>query len=144
MFGALFSLHNFKSHFSFSCLKLLSPSVTILLPFLNFMLDSVLITSIMCILSVCTQKVIYVLIMREVIHVSREEIYRKLHVHAQSCPDPGLEPASPTLQPGYWSGQPFPSPGDLPDPGIEPRSPTLQADSLPSEPPWRPKEHLSH
>ena len=33
----------------------------------------------------------------------------------------------------YWSGLPFPSPGDLPDPGIKPRSPTLQADSLPSE-----------
>ena len=33
----------------------------------------------------------------------------------------------------YWSGLPFPSPGDLPDPGIEPRSPTLQADSLLSE-----------
>ena len=25
----------------------------------------------------------------------------------------------------YWSGLPFPSPGDLPDPGIEPRSPAL-------------------
>ena len=25
----------------------------------------------------------------------------------------------------YWSGLPFPSPGDLPDPGIEPWSPTL-------------------
>ena len=34
----------------------------------------------------------------------------------------------------YWSGLPFPSPGDLPDPGIKPRSPTLQADALPSEP----------
>ena len=34
----------------------------------------------------------------------------------------------------YWSGLPFPSPGDLPDPGIEPGSPALQADSLPSEP----------
>ena len=33
----------------------------------------------------------------------------------------------------YWSGLPFPSPGDLPDPGIEPWSPMLQADSLPSE-----------
>ena len=33
----------------------------------------------------------------------------------------------------YWSGVPFPSPGDLPDPGIEPRSPALQADSLPTE-----------
>ena len=29
----------------------------------------------------------------------------------------------------YWSGLPFPSPGDLPDPGIEPRSPALQADT---------------
>ena len=35
----------------------------------------------------------------------------------------------------YWSGLPFPSPGDLPNPGIEPRSPTLQADTLLSEPP---------
>ena len=35
----------------------------------------------------------------------------------------------------YWSGLPFPSPGDLPNPGIEPRSPTLQADALTSEPP---------
>ena len=34
----------------------------------------------------------------------------------------------------YWSGLPFPSPGDLPDPGIEPGSPVLQADSLLSEP----------
>ena len=34
----------------------------------------------------------------------------------------------------YWSGLPFPSPGDLHDPGIEPRSPVLQADSLQSEP----------
>ena len=34
----------------------------------------------------------------------------------------------------YWSGLPFPSPGDLPDPGIEHGSPALQAGSLPSEP----------
>ena len=34
----------------------------------------------------------------------------------------------------YWSGVPFPSPGELPDPGIKPRSPALQEDSLPSEP----------
>ena len=38
----------------------------------------------------------------------------------------------------YWSGLPFPSPGDLPDPGIEPKSPTLQAGSLPSDPPSYP------
>ena len=34
----------------------------------------------------------------------------------------------------YWSGLPFPFPGDLPNPGIEPLSLTLQADTLPSEP----------
>ena len=35
----------------------------------------------------------------------------------------------------YWSGLPFPFPGDLPDPGIEPGSPSLQAEALLSEPP---------
>ena len=38
----------------------------------------------------------------------------------------------------YWSGSPFPSPGDLPDPGIKPKSPALQADALTSEPPGKP------
>ena len=28
----------------------------------------------------------------------------------------------------YWSGLPFPSPGNLSNPGVEPGSPTLQAD----------------
>ena len=54
------------------------------------------------------------------------------------------------LQVEYWSGLPFPSPGDLPNPGIEPgsgikleseiepRSPTFQADTLTSEPPGKP------
>ena len=37
-------------------------------------------------------------------------------------------------RPEYWSGWPFPSPGDLPNPGIEPRSLVLQVDSLPAEP----------
>ena len=31
----------------------------------------------------------------------------------------------------YWSGLPFPSPGDLHNPGVKPKSPVLQADSLP-------------
>ena len=61
---------------------------------------------------------------------------------AQSCPtlcDPmesSLHQAPPSVgfsRQEYWSGLPFPSPGNLPDPGIEPRSSTLQADSLPSE-----------
>ena len=38
----------------------------------------------------------------------------------------------------YWSGLPFPSPGDLPNPGIEPRSPALQTGALPSEPLGKP------
>ena len=37
----------------------------------------------------------------------------------------------------YWSGLPFPSPGDLPNRGIKPGSPCLQADTLPSEPPGK-------
>ena len=38
----------------------------------------------------------------------------------------------------YWSGLPFPSPGDLPHPGIKPGFLALQADSLPCEPPGKP------
>ena len=38
----------------------------------------------------------------------------------------------------YWSGLPFPSPGNLPNPGIKPGSPALQADSLLSELPGKP------
>ena len=37
----------------------------------------------------------------------------------------------------YWSGLPFPSPGDLPNPGIEPRCPASLADALPHEPPGK-------
>ena len=53
---------------------------------------------------------------------------------AQSCPtlcdptDSSLHQAPPSMgfsRQGYWSGLPFPSPGNLPDPGIEPRSPAL-------------------
>ena len=42
----------------------------------------------------------------------------------------------------YWSGLPFPSPGDLPNPGIEPRSPALEADALTSEPPGKQTEYI--
>ena len=41
------------------------------------------------------------------------------------------------LKQEYWSGLPFPPPGDLPNPGIKPKSPAppaLRADSLPAEP----------
>ena len=43
----------------------------------------------------------------------------------------------------YWSGMPFPSPGDLPNPGIKPRSPAVQADAVPSEPPGKPERSLT-
>ena len=46
-------------------------------------------------------------------------------------------------RPEYWSGQPFPSLGDLPNPGIEPRFPAFQADSLPAEPQGKPMYDIS-
>ena len=42
----------------------------------------------------------------------------------------------------YWSGLPFPSPGDFFDPGIKPRSPALQADSLLSKLQGSPKLYI--
>ena len=55
------------------------------------------------------------------------------HLVAKSCPTlatPWTEKPGRLLSMGfsrqeYWSGLPFPSPGDLPDPGIEPGSPAL-------------------
>ena len=41
----------------------------------------------------------------------------------------------------YWSGLPFPSPGEVPNPGNEPGLPALQADSLPAEPPGMCQDH---
>ena len=42
----------------------------------------------------------------------------------------------------YWSGLPFPPPGDLPNPGTKPGSPAFQADALPSELPGKPKHEM--
>ena len=42
----------------------------------------------------------------------------------------------------YWSGLLCPPPGDRPNPGIKPRSPALQVDSLPFEPPGKPKHFI--
>ena len=50
-----------------------------------------------------------------------------------------MEFSRPEFWAEFWSGQPFPSPGDIPNPGIKPRSPTLQVDSLPAEPQGKPK-----
>ena len=59
----------------------------------------------------------------------------------QSCLtlcDP-MEESMEFSRPEYWSGYPFPSPGDLPNPGIAPGSPALQENSLPAELPGKPK-----
>ena len=39
----------------------------------------------------------------------------------------------------YFSGLPFPSPGDLPNPGIEPESPALAGEFFTAEPPGKPQ-----
>ena len=76
--------------------------------------------------------------------ISRIEIY-KFEIPAglvtKSCPilaTPWIVDCHAPLSLGfsrqeYWSGLPFPSPGDLPEPGIKPVSPSLQADSLSAE-----------
>ena len=38
----------------------------------------------------------------------------------------------------YWSGLPFPPPGDLPDPEIEPKSPELAGVCFTTKPPGKP------
>ena len=70
-----------------------------------------------------------------------EKVKVKLFSHVQLFGTPWTIAYQASLSIGfsrqeYWSGLPFPSPGDLPNPGIEPGSPALQADTLPSEPPW--------
>ena len=59
----------------------------------------------------------------------------------QSCPtlcNPWTVQSMEFSRPEYWSGSPFPSPGDPPNLGIKPRSPILWVDSLPVEPQGKP------
>ena len=44
----------------------------------------------------------------------------------------------------YWSGLPFPTPGDLPDPGIKPESPVFAGRFFTTEPPGKPIVHLNY
>ena len=44
----------------------------------------------------------------------------------------------------YWSGYPFPSPGDLPNPGIKPTSPALAGEFFTTEPPGKPKNNSTY
>ena len=39
----------------------------------------------------------------------------------------------------YWTGLPFPYPGDLSDPGIQPASPTMAGRFITTEPPGSPR-----
>ena len=45
---------------------------------------------------------------------------------------------------GYWSGLPFPSPGDIPDPGIKPGSPALACGFFTAEPPGKPMCYFTY
>ena len=65
--------------------------------------------------------------------LSRVQLFATLRTVAHQVP-----PSMGFYRQEYWSGLPFPSPGDLPDPGIKPGFPALQADSLLSEPPGNP------
>ena len=69
-----------------------------------------------------------------IVHVSRSVVPDSAtpwRVAYQAPPPMGLSRQE------YWSGLPFPSPGDLPDPVIKSRSPALQVDSLPAELPGK-------
>ena len=93
-------------------------------------------------------------------HSNRDSLFVLVCLHAkslQSCPtlcdpidcsSPGSSVHGVLVSMGfsrqeYWSGVPFPSPGDLPDPGIEPGSPALQLNSLLSEPLRKPMLYSS-
>ena len=66
------------------------------------------------------------LALSEVKSLSRVRLFATLWTVARQAP-----PSMGFSRQEYWSGFPFPFPGDLPDPGIEPRSPVLEADALP-------------
>ena len=73
----------------------------------------------------------------------RKKVKSLSHVQLFMTPWTVAYEAPPTMRfsrQEYWSGLPFPSPGDLPNPGIEPGCPALQADALPSESPRKPNE----
>ena len=98
-------------------------------------------TALMCILQV-PQNNLYLLIDSEYFMKSKalewEEVKLLSCVRLFATPWTVAYQASPSLgfsREEYWSGLPFPSPGDLPDPGIEPGPPALEADALTSEPP---------
>ena len=71
--------------------------------------------------------------MVEVKSLSRVRLFATLWMVACQAP-----PSMGFSRQEYWSGLPFPSPGDLPNPEIEPGSSALEAGTLTSEPPGKP------
>ena len=61
--------------------------------------------------------------------LSRVRFFATLWIVAYQAP-----PTMGYFRQEYWSGLPFPSPGDLPNPGIKPMSPALEAGALTCEP----------
>ena len=57
---------------------------------------------------------------------------------SMDCSPPGFSVLG-ILQARILEWVAIPPPGDHPNPGVKPRSPTLKADSLPAEPPGKPK-----
>ena len=89
-------------------------------------------------IDICISRHVYLYIFVNV--DGQERVWKFWSEVAQSCPTlcdpvdcspPGFSMRFSRQE--YWSGLPFPSPGDLPDPEIEPWSPALQADTLTSE-----------
>ena len=75
---------------------------------------------------------------RQVLDIERRKVKSLSHVRLFAIPWTITRQAPPSIgfsRQEYWSGLPFPSPGDLRNPGIKPGSPKLHADTLPSEPP---------
>ena len=102
-------------------------------------------SDIWCISWLSPWKLFYVSLLKQ---LSFNSIFMKSHSHVRLFVTSWTYQAPPSMgfsRQEYWSGLPFPSPGDLPDLGIEPGSPALYADALPSEPPGKSKNYiLSH
>ena len=77
--------------------------------------------------------------------IYRESESERSSVMSDSCDPMDCSPPGSSVhgfsRQEYWSGLPFPSPGDLPKPGIEPQSPASQMDSLPLEPSGKHRDH---
>ena len=77
----------------------------------------------------------YLKFLQKVKSLSRVQLFATLWTVAHQAP-----PSMGFSRQEYWSGLPFPSPGDFPNPGIEPRSPSLVGRFFTTEPPGKPSD----